>query len=223
MPERIDRRGEHKTALKKNKQIILATQDVCGICGAPVDKTLKAPDPLSPTVDHIIPVAKGGHPSSLENLQLAHRWCNLHKGDRLLVPGTGMKPGRENAGLKNDRGIKNTTVYKTAARNEQGGDNYGGTSCLDGSHANVPDGKDGPKLTMPHDNQRGAVYQPHAYQPAADLTPGANQPGMPDGTDVITKPAQSPTPGKTTANINSRDVIDNDDLPLHADWCSLVW
>ena len=82
---RPDRYGEHRTMLEKNRGIIFKTQGVCGICGGPVDFTLRYPDPLSATVDHIIPVAKGGHPSSLENLQLAHRWCNRQKSDKLLV------------------------------------------------------------------------------------------------------------------------------------------
>ena len=107
MPERIDRVGQHKTAMKKNRQIILATQEICGICGAPVDKTLKAPDPMSPTIDHIVPVALGGHPSSLDNLQLAHRWCNMHKGDRMIAPGCEKAPG-----LKNTRPVKNPPVQK---------------------------------------------------------------------------------------------------------------
>ena len=70
-----------------NKKIILATQSVCGICGRPVDKSLRYPDPMSPTVDHIIPVSRNGDPVSLDNLQLAHRYCNRQKGDRLPMPG----------------------------------------------------------------------------------------------------------------------------------------
>ena len=66
-----------------NKKIILATQSICGICGKPVDKSLRYPDPMSPTVDHIIPVAKHGDPISLDNLQLAHRYCNRMKSDNL--------------------------------------------------------------------------------------------------------------------------------------------
>lgn len=66
----------------KNKKIILATQNICGICGQPVDKSLKYPHPLSPTVDHIIPCARGGS-DDLDNLQLAHRKCNRDKGDRM--------------------------------------------------------------------------------------------------------------------------------------------
>ena len=108
MAERIDRTGEFKTALKKNRKIIYATQDICGICGLPVNKDLKAPDPMSKTIDHIIPIAKGGHPSDLENLQLAHRWCNLKKRDGLFIPGFPKDPG-----TKNSPGIKNTRPQKT--------------------------------------------------------------------------------------------------------------
>ena len=57
---------------------------VCGICSLPVDKTLKYPDPLSASLDHIIPVSKGGgHTTS--NVQLAHLLCNLKKSDKLLT------------------------------------------------------------------------------------------------------------------------------------------
>lgn len=78
-PERDPARAQ---VFKKNKKIILATQSVCGICGQPVDKTLKYPDPMSPTVDHIIPCARGGS-DELDNLQLAHRYCNRNKSDNM--------------------------------------------------------------------------------------------------------------------------------------------
>ena len=81
---RLDRIGEHRTAYEKARQIILKTQTRCGICGGEVDFKYKYPHPLSPTVDHIIPLAKGGHPSDLANLQLAHRWCNRQKSDKLI-------------------------------------------------------------------------------------------------------------------------------------------
>ena len=75
----------HSGQLEKNRKRIYATQTVCGICGKPVDFNLKYPHPLSPTLDHIIPLAKGGHPSDISNLQLAHRCCNRQKSDKLLV------------------------------------------------------------------------------------------------------------------------------------------
>lgn len=67
-----------------NKKIILQTQSVCGICGKPVNKSLKYPDPMCATVDHIIPVARNGDPTALDNLQLAHKYCNRMKSDKLL-------------------------------------------------------------------------------------------------------------------------------------------
>lgn len=67
---RPDKDGTHRGAFEKNKKKIYATQTVCGICGKPVDFSLKYPHPLSPCIDHIIPIAKGGHPSDLENMQI---------------------------------------------------------------------------------------------------------------------------------------------------------
>ena len=46
----------------------------CGICG----KEIKEFDDL--TVDHIFPIAKGGK-NVIENCQLAHKKCNVLKGD----------------------------------------------------------------------------------------------------------------------------------------------
>ena len=76
--------SNHYGRFEKNKKRIFATQSVCAICGKPVDFNLKYPHPLSPTIDHIIPLAKGGHPSDIDNLQLAHRCCNRAKSDKLV-------------------------------------------------------------------------------------------------------------------------------------------
>ena len=81
---RTDRTPGNRGAFDKARQKILKTQTVCGICGKPVDFSYKYPHPLSPTVDHIIPVSKGGHPSDINNLQLAHRTCNRQKSDKLM-------------------------------------------------------------------------------------------------------------------------------------------
>lgn len=81
---RPDRYGEHRTAFEKNKARIYATQSVCGICGRPVDFTIRYPHPMSACIDHKIPVAKGGHPSDIDNLQLAHWSCNRAKSDKVV-------------------------------------------------------------------------------------------------------------------------------------------
>lgn len=89
MAVRLDKQSGHRGAYEKNKKIIFKTQNTCGICGKPVDFSLKYPDPMSATIDHIIPVnGKGGiqgHPSDISNLQLAHFTCNRQKSDKLFI------------------------------------------------------------------------------------------------------------------------------------------
>lgn len=92
--KRPDKDPGKRALYEHNKKIILATQSVCGICGKPVDKSIKYPDPMSPTVDHIIPVSRNGDPVSLDNLQLAHRYCNRQKGDSLPVTRREENPNR---------------------------------------------------------------------------------------------------------------------------------
>ena len=82
--QRPDRDGTHRRQFELNKKRIYATQTICGICGKPVDMDAKYPEPLSKCIDHIIPIAKGGHPSDIDNLQLAHWWCNRQKSDKLF-------------------------------------------------------------------------------------------------------------------------------------------
>lgn len=68
---RADKMTSHRSVFEKNKQRILKSQDTCGICGRPVDKSIPWPHPMSACIDHIIPIDKGGHPSDMSNLQLA--------------------------------------------------------------------------------------------------------------------------------------------------------
>lgn len=83
--KRPDQSGTHRSAFDKNKKIIYSTRSVCGICGLPVDFSVKYPHPLSPCIDHIVPISKGGHPSDIDNLQLAHWICNRQKSDKLTI------------------------------------------------------------------------------------------------------------------------------------------
>lgn len=50
----------------------------CGLCGGRVSKDRRHPDPLCPSIDHVIPLARGGT-NDPDNLQLAHLRCNLRK------------------------------------------------------------------------------------------------------------------------------------------------
>ncbi len=52
---------------------------ICGICGKRVSQRYRAPHPLSASLDHIIPLARGGT-HTRDNVQLAHFICNSYKG-----------------------------------------------------------------------------------------------------------------------------------------------
>lgn len=53
----------------------------CGICYTLVDAENKWPHPMSASLDHVVPLIKGGA-HTLDNVQLAHLRCNTSKGDR---------------------------------------------------------------------------------------------------------------------------------------------
>lgn len=54
---------------------------LCGICGEWVDPELPWPEKLSKTLDHVVPLSRGGK-HSYANAQIAHAVCNSRKNDR---------------------------------------------------------------------------------------------------------------------------------------------
>lgn len=76
----------------KSAEIFEACKWICQLCGQKVNKKLKFPNPMSPSLDHIIPLSKGGaHIES--NCQLAHLSCNKKKnsapaplGEQIRIP-----------------------------------------------------------------------------------------------------------------------------------------
>lgn len=54
---------------------------VCGLCDESVPRDAVWPDPLSASLDHVVPLSRGGA-HSLENTQLTHLACNVRKGAR---------------------------------------------------------------------------------------------------------------------------------------------
>lgn len=54
---------------------------ICQLCLLPIDPEAAWPDPMSASVDHIVPLALGGA-HSMANVQSAHLGCNSRKGDR---------------------------------------------------------------------------------------------------------------------------------------------
>ena len=55
---------------------------ICQLCMLTVDPNIRNPDPMSRSIDHIVPIVMGG-PDSPDNVQLAHLRCNTSKGDRM--------------------------------------------------------------------------------------------------------------------------------------------
>lgn len=55
---------------------------LCSLCGKPVDSLVKWPDSMSPSMDHVMPLSRGGaHDPS--NVALAHLGCNTAKNNRI--------------------------------------------------------------------------------------------------------------------------------------------
>jgi len=55
---------------------------VCALCGDPINPMITWPDDLSKSLDHIVPLSKGGG-HTWTNVQAAHLRCNVDKGDAL--------------------------------------------------------------------------------------------------------------------------------------------
>lgn len=77
------RRGAVAVAAEVFSRAEIAERDgwVCQLCQVSVDPALEWPHPMSQSLDHKIPLSKGGA-HSRANCQLAHLTCNLSKGDR---------------------------------------------------------------------------------------------------------------------------------------------
>lgn len=57
---------------------------ICGLCNEPIDREATFPNPYSVSLDHIIPVVRGGDHIP-ENCQAAHLRCNSSKNGRLRI------------------------------------------------------------------------------------------------------------------------------------------
>lgn len=55
---------------------------ICQLCHEPIDRVLKWPDPRSASVDHALPLSRGGL-HSYANTQASHLHCNTSKQDRV--------------------------------------------------------------------------------------------------------------------------------------------
>ena len=86
---RPDKDGADRTTFMRYRNRLLRDSAeegyiICGICGLPINLRLNYPNPWSLTIDHKIPIAKGGTTRE-ENLQPAHFRCNRRKGEHLGI------------------------------------------------------------------------------------------------------------------------------------------
>lgn len=54
----------------------------CWICGEWVDQTLSRYHPMARSVDHVVELRLGGHPTDRQNARLAHRRCNTIRSNK---------------------------------------------------------------------------------------------------------------------------------------------
>lgn len=73
------------TTRDRDRRIIAARHENCGICGREIDYALRWPDPMCFVVDHIRAIANGGD-DTLTNKQAAHNDCNSKKRARDHAP-----------------------------------------------------------------------------------------------------------------------------------------
>lgn len=90
-PEKVAAIGQRRRARQRQApaelvmlaDLLIEQAYACYLCGLPINPEPKYPDAPSASVDHVIPLSRGG--SGLrENLRAAHLGCNVAKGDRLL-------------------------------------------------------------------------------------------------------------------------------------------
>ncbi|MGE5747422.1 MAG: HNH endonuclease [Solirubrobacterales bacterium] len=85
MKSKVRRGGRPYRRLAKK---IRREQQVCHLCGLPIDPDLKPPHPGSFTVDHIVPLSMGGKRDDPANCRAAHRLCNMKRGAGKRSPRT---------------------------------------------------------------------------------------------------------------------------------------
>lgn len=56
---------------------------ICVICGSSIDKNIRFPDENAATLEHIVPLSRGGK-HEWSNVAPAHAKCNYDKDDKMM-------------------------------------------------------------------------------------------------------------------------------------------
>ena len=76
------------TAQRKRCSTIVRNrhEPTCYVCGEPIDYTLRYPNPLAFSVEHVIPrAARPDLTFDTANMRASHHMCNLHRGKTTLT------------------------------------------------------------------------------------------------------------------------------------------
>lgn len=76
---RSRRRGKIQAEAYTDRSVFDRDGWICYLCGVAVSTVDKWPHRMAPTIDHIVPISRGG-PDTFENVACAHWGCNQDKG-----------------------------------------------------------------------------------------------------------------------------------------------
>lgn len=90
-PEKVRENGARRRARKMNAYVAPVDREAiykrdnytCQLCGELVEMDEQHPHPMSPVIDHILPLARGGTHEP-RNVQLTHSLCNQKKGATII-------------------------------------------------------------------------------------------------------------------------------------------
>ena len=79
----VKRQSKTKRWRISHQEIVRQYGDKCHICNKPIDLDLPRTHTQGLTVDHLVPLSKGGT-DDMSNLRPAHWSCNMRKSDKLM-------------------------------------------------------------------------------------------------------------------------------------------
>jgi hypothetical protein len=81
--ERRDAAKRGATEAERIDRAVVGARDRwrCGICHHDVDQSVRYPDPMSPSLDHVVPLSVGGSHTYM-NVRISHLSCNVGRGNR---------------------------------------------------------------------------------------------------------------------------------------------
>lgn len=74
-------KGRAGRPFRRARAQVLRSATHCWICGGLLDFAAPPRTPMAPSVDHVVPLSRGGHPTRRDGLRPAHYGCNSRRGN----------------------------------------------------------------------------------------------------------------------------------------------